>query len=52
MGPFPPSFGNQYIHLAVDYVFKWVEAIACQRNYTNIVVGFIQRNILSRFAAQ
>ena len=22
MGPFPPSFGNQYILLVVDYVFK------------------------------
>ena len=25
MGPFPPSFGNLYILLAVDYVSKWVE---------------------------
>ena len=49
MGPFPPSFGNQYIFLAVDYVSKWVEAIACPRNDANIVLGFIQRNILSRF---
>ena len=52
MKPFPPSFGNQYIHLVVDYVFKWVEAIACPRNDANTVVGFIQRNILSRFGAQ
>jgi hypothetical protein len=29
MGPFPQSFGNLYILLAVDYVSKWVEAIAC-----------------------
>ena len=28
MGPFPPSFGNMYILLVVDYVSKWVEAIA------------------------
>ena len=49
MGPCPPLFRNQYILLAVDYVFKWVEAIACPRNDANIVVGFIQRNILSRF---
>ena len=51
MGPFPPSFRNQYILLAVDYVSKWVEAIACPRNDGNIVVGFIQNNILSKFRA-
>ena len=51
MGPFPPSFGNQYILLALDYVSKWVEAIACPRNDANTIVGFIQRNILSRFGA-
>ena len=27
MGPFPSSFSNLYIFLAVDYIFKWVEAI-------------------------
>ena len=51
MGPFPPSFGNQYILLVVDYLSKWVELIACPRNDVNIVVGFIQRNIFSRFGA-
>ena len=51
MGHFPPSFGNQYILLAVDYVSKWVEAISCLMNDGNTVVGFIQRNILSRFGA-
>ena len=49
MGPFPPSFGNLYILLAVDYVSKWVEAVACPRNDANIVVSFLQKNILSRF---
>ena len=51
MRPFPPLFGNQYILLAVDNVSKWVEAIAYPRNDSNTVVGFIQRNILSRFGA-
>ena len=51
MGPFPPSFGNLYILLVVDYISKWVEAIACPRNDANIIVGFIQRNILSRYGA-
>ena len=49
MGPFPPSFGNMYILLAVDYVSKWVEAVACSRNDANTVVSFLQKNILSRF---
>ena len=41
MGPFPPSFGDIYILLAVDYVSKWVEAIACPKNYVITVVRFI-----------
>ena len=49
MGPFPPSFGNLYILFSLDYVSKWVEAIACPRNDANTVVGFIQRNILSKY---
>ena len=27
MGPFPSSFSNLYILLAIDYVSKWVKAI-------------------------
>ena len=41
IGPFPSSFGNIYILLTVDYVSKWVEAIACPRNDAIIVVEFI-----------
>ena len=48
-GAFPASFGNIYILLAIDYVSKWVEATACPKNDANTVVGFLQRNILSRF---
>ena len=51
MGIFPPSFGNPYILLAVDYVSKWVESIACSRIDANTVVWFIQRIILTRFRA-
>ena len=51
MGPFPSSFGNLYILLAVDYISKWVEAIACLKNDANTVVGFLQRNSLSKFGA-
>ena len=38
MGPFPLSFGNLYILLAMDYVSKWVKAIACLRNDANTIV--------------
>ena len=51
LGPFPSSFGNIYILLAVDYVFKWAEATACPRNDAITVVGFKQMNILSIFGA-
>ena len=51
MGPFPSSFGNLYILLVVDYVSKWVEAIAYPINDASTMVEFIQRNILSRFGA-
>ncbi|WMV37653.1 hypothetical protein MTR67_031038 [Solanum verrucosum] len=32
IGPFPRSFGNKYIFVAIDYVSKWVEAIALPNN--------------------
>jgi hypothetical protein len=49
MGPFPSSFGNLYILLAVDYVSKWVEAIPCRNNDHKTVIRFLKENILSRF---
>ena len=51
IGPFPPSSGNQYILLVVDYVSKWMETISFRRNDANTVVGFMPRNILSIFRA-
>ena len=51
MGPFPPSFGNSYILLVMDYVSKWVEAVACPKNDANRIVGFVQRNILNIYGA-
>ena len=50
-GTFPIIIWKSIILLAVDYVSKWVEAIACPRNDASTVVGFIQGNILSRFGA-
>ena len=35
----------------MDYVSKWVGAAACPKIDGNTVVGFLQRNILSRFRA-
>uniref|UniRef100_A0A2N9GY26 Integrase catalytic domain-containing protein n=1 Tax=Fagus sylvatica TaxID=28930 RepID=A0A2N9GY26_FAGSY len=49
MGPFPQSFGNLYILLAVDYVSKWVEAIACKVNDHKVVLKFLREHIFSRF---
>ncbi|KAJ9560618.1 hypothetical protein OSB04_005778 [Centaurea solstitialis] len=49
MGPFPMSFNNQFILVAVDYVSKWVEASACPRNDAKTVINFLQKNIFSRF---
>ena len=49
MGLFPSSFGNQYILVAVDYVSKWVEAVALPTNKGKDVVRFIKKNIFSRF---
>ena len=45
-----PSFaGNEYILVAVDYVSKWVEAVATPRNDAKTVVKFIKKNIFARF---
>lgn len=49
MGPFPPFFGFKYILVAVDYVSKWIEAVATKTNHHKVVVKFIQTNIFSRF---
>jgi hypothetical protein len=42
MGPFPSSFGNLYILLAVDYVSKWIEAKATQTNDAKVVLDFVR----------
>ena len=51
MGPFPSSHGNKYILVAVDYVSKWVEAIATRTNDSNIVLQFLRRNTFTRYGA-
>ena len=49
MGPFPPSFKNEYILVAVDYVSKWVEAIATPKNDSKMVINFLRKHIFTRF---
>jgi hypothetical protein len=49
MGPFPTSFGFEYILVGVDYVSKWVKVVATKTNDHKVVVKFIQANIFSRF---
>ena len=49
MGPFPNSFGYLYILVAVDYVPKWVEAIACKTNDHKVVLQFLKDNVFARF---
>ena len=52
MGPFVSSHGMKYILVAVDYVSKWVEAIALANNEGNSVTAFLKNNISSRFGLQ
>ncbi|CAM8929034.1 unnamed protein product [Rhodiola kirilowii] len=49
MGPFPPSYGNQYILVAVDYVSKWVEAVATPTCDAKVVIKMFQKVIFPRF---
>ncbi|XP_078156037.1 uncharacterized protein LOC144551795 [Carex rostrata] len=49
MGPFPASCGNEYILVAVDYVSKWVEAVACRRADSDAVKRLFNDVIFPRF---
>ena len=49
MGPFPTSYSNKYILVAVDYISKWVEAIATPTNDNKVVMNFLRKNIFSWF---
>lgn len=42
MGPFPTSFGNKYVLVAIEYVSRWVEAQALPTNDSRIV-KFLKR---------
>ena len=49
MGPFPSSGPYKYILVAVDYVSKWVEAIATKTNDSRVVAKFMKSTIFPRF---
>jgi len=49
MDPFVSSNGMKYIVVAVDYVSKWVEAIAFFYNEGKSVTAFLKKSIFSRF---
>ena len=49
MGPFPSSKGFEYILVAVDYVSKWVEALACAKADANSVKRLFNDVIFPRF---
>jgi len=49
MGPFPSSYGNEYILVAVDYVSKWVEAVASKTNDSSVVKKMFKTVIFPRF---
>lgn len=42
IGPLPSSYSNEYILWAVDYVTKWVEAIAASHADSKTVIHFLK----------
>jgi transposase InsO family protein len=49
MGPFQESNNKMYILVCVDYVSKWVQALAFHSNDAKTVIQFLQSNIFCRF---
>nr|XP_016461520.1 PREDICTED: uncharacterized protein LOC107784850 [Nicotiana tabacum] len=49
MRNFVSSYGNKYILVVVDYVSKWVEAMALPTNDAKGVTGFLRKNMFTRF---
>ncbi|RDY06023.1 hypothetical protein CR513_10061, partial [Mucuna pruriens] len=49
MGPFPVSNRYSYILLAINYVSRWVEAIATKTKDAKVVVNFLKSNIICWF---
>ncbi|XP_075074565.1 uncharacterized protein LOC142162147 [Nicotiana tabacum] len=49
MGPFVSLYDTKYILIVVDYVSKWVEAAELPTNDAKGVIGFLRKNIFTRF---
>jgi hypothetical protein len=49
MGPLINSYGYLFILVAVDYVSKWVHAIACKTNDHRVMLQFLKGNVFARF---
>lgn len=49
MGPFPLSFGKKFILVVVDYVSKWIEAMASPTNDTRVVIKMFKNIIFPIF---
>ncbi|XP_072065869.1 uncharacterized protein [Arachis hypogaea] len=49
MGPFPPSYSFKYILVAVEYVSKWVKAIATTTCDAQVVLQFLKKHIFTRY---
>ncbi|XP_056685635.1 uncharacterized protein [Spinacia oleracea] len=48
MGPFPSSYGNLYILVAIDYVSIWAEAIASLTNDHKVVISLFKKIVFPR----
>ncbi|XP_017631288.1 uncharacterized protein LOC108473957 [Gossypium arboreum] len=49
MGLFLSSFGNLYILVAIDYISKWVEAVAVPKDDAKTVIKGFHKHILTLF---
>lgn len=47
--PLPSSYSNEYIPVVMDYVSKWVEIVATQKNDSKTIIQFLKKNIFSCF---